>query len=112
MENRIYNYGVKKRNAFIKESKVVRDLKREAKKLETTTYHKQLEKELKSQAIARAKARAKRKAYHPSKTNQISKVADEVAHLICTDGPDPFGLFPHRGKRKSIVRSDYFDNLP
>ena len=112
IEDKIYNYGVKKRNAYVKERKITNELKIEAKKLETAAYYKNLGKELKSQAVKRAKARAKCKASYPSNANQIAQVAEELSHVVCTDGPDPFGLFPHRGKRKSMVRKDYFDNLP
>ena len=141
VEAKIYNYGVKKYNAFIKERKAVGNLEREAKEIEDITYHKQLGKELKNKAIARAKVRAKYKAYYPSKTSQITRVAEELSQVVRIDGPDPFGLFgnsqpqrknpaaSNRGKTVIIiqngkaqkrakkkkhpaVRDDYFDNLP
>ena len=111
IEDRIYNYGVKKRNEYVKERKITNGLKIEAKKLETAAYYENLGKELKIKAIARAEARAKSKANYPSKSSQIARVAEEVSQLVHTD-PDPFNLFGKRNQNQSVVRSDYFDNLP
>ena len=142
IEDRIYNFGVKKRNQYVKERKITNKLKHEAKELETAAYYENLGKELKIKAIARAGARAKSKADYPSKASQITRVAKELSQVVRIDGPDPFGLFannqprqtrqaPRRSRGKTViiiqngkaqkhakkkkqaaVRSDYFDNLP
>lgn len=96
---KIYNYGVKKRNAYLKERETIGKLKADAKELEDFTYHKQLGKELKNKAITKAEARAKRKANQPTRISQIAHAAKTVAHsmpTIRTDGPDPFGLFGNK----------------
>ena len=139
LTKKIYNYGVKKRNEYVKEREITNELKIEAKELETAAYYENLGKELKIKAIARAEARAKSKAYHPSKSSQIARVAEELSHIVRTDGPDPLGLFGERAqrekpasnrgktviiiqngkaqkharkKKQSVVRDDYFDTLP